>query len=90
MANTKKPRASKPKGELGYYTSKSGPAAAAKKAATKRFGSGASSLTLTIRETGTKREFKYRLTREKLATPYVSTIAGKQIVRKYATQCKAI
>jgi hypothetical protein len=77
-------------GTAGYYSSKSGPAAAAKKAANRRFTASSTTLTLTLRETGTDREFSYRLTRKKLPKPYVSTIAGKEIKRLYTTEVKAL
>ena len=77
-------------GTDGYYSSRSGPAAAAKKAATRRFTDGHNTITLTVRETGTEREFTYQLTREKLAKPFVSKIAGKEVVRRYVVKSKAM
>lgn len=76
-------------GTDGLYTSASGPAAAAKKAATKRFKKSAGAMiTITMRQTGSDREFTYHVKRVKLAKPFVSKIAGKEIVRKYATEIK--
>lgn len=76
-------------GTDGLYTSSQGPAAAAKKAATKRFKKSAGApITLTIRATGSDRLFTYHVKRVKLAKPFVSKIAGKEIVRKYETQIK--
>jgi hypothetical protein len=76
----------------GRYTSKSGPAAAAKKAASKRFGKGGSGnkLRLTVRETGTKSEFTYDATRIKLAKPVVRKIKGVTITSEYSVDVKAV
>ena len=76
-------------GTEGLYKSTSGPAAAAKKAATKRFKAAkVTTVTLTLRATGSDRLFTYTATRVKLAKPFVSTIAGKEVVREYATEVK--
>ncbi len=77
-------------GTDGKYTSRSGPMAAARKAATKRFSSEHTKLTLTIRETNKDREFTYECERKKLPTPYVATIGGKEIKREYITVVKAV
>lgn len=77
----------------GLYKSKSGPAAAAKKAASKRFQkakNGATSLTLTVRPTGSDREFSYEATRVKLDKPFVSQINGIKVVRKFAIIVKSV
>lgn len=76
----------------GRYSSKSGPAAAARKAASKRLGKneGAARLRLTVRETGTSREFTYDARRVKLEQPAVRIIGGKQIVSKYRVDVKAV
>ena len=77
------------KGESGgRYVSSSGPAAAARKAANRRLGHGVGKLTLTIRETGTSKEFTYKAERTKLATPYVRTINGKTVKSEYTTTVK--
>ena len=74
----------------GRYASKSGPAAAAKKAASKRFGKALHKLRLTVRETGTDREFTYDAHRVKLAKPLVRTINGKTIKTEYTVEVKAV
>ena len=75
----------------GRYKSASGPAAAAKKAATQRLraskGSG-SKVRLTVRQLGTDREFKYDATRVKLAKPVIRTIKGVTIKSEYAIDIK--
>lgn len=70
-------------GEQGRYSSKSGPAAAAKKAASRRFKSGQTSMSITLRQLGTDRTFSYTAKRTKLAKPFSSKIAGKTIVREW-------
>ncbi len=76
----------------GRYSSKSGPAAAAKKAASKRFqGSstgGKNKIRLTIRETGTNDEFTYDAERIKLDKPIVRKINGSTITSKYRIEVK--
>lgn len=76
-------------GTDGSYTSRSGPAAAASKAATKRFTSKVTAVKITVRETGTDKLFTYNIKRVKLPKPFVTVIKGKEIVRKYKTVCKA-
>jgi len=66
----------------GRYVSKSGPAAAARKAASKRFGSG-TSMRVTIRETSSDHEFTYDATRVKLPKPVVRTIAGVTVTSRH-------
>ena len=74
----------------GRYASRSGPAAAAKKAASKRFG-GKSSVRVTVRETGTDREFTYDAKRVKLAKPVViKSIAGVIVTSEYRVEVKAV
>ena len=75
-------------GTEGVYTSKSGPSAAARKAATKRFSAGHTSLRITVRERGTDNSFAYNVSRVKLPEPYVTEIAGKKITREYTTKIK--
>lgn len=77
-------------GTDGYYTSRSGPAAAARKAANRRFTSATTKIRITLRETGTQRTFTYDVTRVKLPKPYVSKIKGREIVRQFTTKCKAV
>jgi hypothetical protein len=81
-------------GELdGTYKSASGPAAAAKKAASVRFRkapASVKSIRLTIRQKKTKNTFTYDVTREKLPEPYVSVIAGEEVVREYEYHIKAV
>ncbi len=77
-------------GTEGRYTSRSGPMAAARKAATKRFSAQHTKLTLTLRETGKAREFQYECERKKLPNPYVQMIAGKEVKREYMTVVKAV
>ncbi len=73
----------------GRYASKSGPAAAAKKAASKRFGKSKSNqIRLTIRETGTADEFTYNAHRIKLDKPIVRKINGATITSKYRIEVK--
>lgn len=80
----------------GRYTSTTGPDVAARKAGAWRFSGQPASLTsirLTIRETtrGSARAlFTYDVTREKLKTPYVHEIDGKQIVHEYEFHVKAV
>jgi len=77
----------------GRYSSRSGPGAAAKKAASKRFskskGSG-SKLRLTVRENGTQREFTYDATRTKLAKPVVRKIGGVTVTSEYFISIAAV
>ena len=75
----------------GNYVSNSGPAAAAKKAASKRFGS-KMNMRLTIRETGTgtDREFTYDATRVNLPNPIVRNIGGVKVTSKYRVDVKAV
>jgi hypothetical protein len=77
-------------GKNGGRYKGSGPAAAAAKAANKRFTSAHTSITLTIREFGTYHTFSYRVVREKLPKPYVSVIKGREIVRKYKAVVHAL
>lgn len=74
----------------GTYRSRSGPAAAARKAANRRFGPGVEKIRISIRETKTSKEFTYDVERVKLPTPFVSTIDGKEIKREYTTKIKAV
>lgn len=78
-------------GDLGgCYRSKSGPAAAAKKAASKRFTSGVSSITLAIRLKGTDIVYRYQAKRVKLSKPVVQEYSnGKQVERKYVIDVHA-
>lgn len=73
----------------GRYTSKSGPAAAAKKAASKRFGV-KSTVRVTLRELGSDSEFTYDATRVKLPNPIVRKIAGVTVASKYRIDVKAV
>ena len=67
-------------GEIGgKYTSSTGPAVAAKKAASKRFKKGAMSMYLTIRESGSKKELKYQATRVKTADGYTIKVKGEKV-----------
>jgi len=74
----------------GRYSSKSGPAAAAKKAASKRFGKGGSRVTLTVRQLGTDRDFTYSATRTKLSVPVVRKIKGVTIKSEYMVKVKSM
>lgn len=77
----------------GRYSSKSGPAAAAKKAASQRFRGESNSkkgLQLTVRETGSDREFTYNARRVKLQAPFTRTINGKKIVSEYEVEVRAV
>ncbi len=74
----------------GRYSSKSGPAAAAKKAASRRFGKDNSDLRITVRETGTDREFSYVAKRVKLSKPVVREIGGKKITSLYKVEVKSV
>lgn len=76
--------------EEGRYTSRSGPASAARKAATKRFTNSTTKVRITVRETGTERTFTYDVQRVKLDKPFVSTIKGKTIKREFTTKIKAV
>lgn len=73
----------------GRYASKSGPAAAAKKAASKRFGT-KRSVRVTIRETGTDREFTYDATRVKLSKPVIRKIGGVTVTREFRVKVVAV
>ena len=78
-------------GEIGgRYASKSGPFAAAKKAANKRFSGDKTEMRLTIRETGTKNEFTYDAKRVQLSTPVVRKVGDTQITSKFKTDLKAV
>ncbi len=87
-------------GKVGTYSSKSGPAAAAKKAANKRFTAAHPKIRITIRQTGHKRLFTYDATRRKLNEPFVTIVKSKdkktgrvterEVVRKYKTTLKAV
>jgi hypothetical protein len=77
----------------GRYSSRQGPAAAARKAASQRFQSQTSTrktkITLTIRQLGSDKEFSYEAKREKLAKPVVRTISGQTVTSKYQILVKA-
>jgi hypothetical protein len=74
----------------GRYTSKSGPAAAAKKAASQRLRKGSGSkITLTVRQLGSDKEFKYEATRVKLAKPVVRKIKGVTVTSEYEIKIKS-
>ncbi len=75
----------------GRYSSLNGPAAAAKKAASKRFGT-KNSITITVKQTGVKniKEFTYEATRTKLRNPVERTINGKTIKYLYNVEVKAV
>lgn len=73
----------------GTYASKSGPAAAAKKAATRRFN-GKSKLRLTLRQLGTQKQFTYDCQRVKLAKPVMRKIKGATVTSEYETKVKAV
>jgi hypothetical protein len=85
-------------GEGGRYASARGPAAAAAKAASRRFGkaSGSAVLRITMRQLGTQRHFAYQATRERLAKPVVRTVVSPTtgntatVSSKYKTDVKAI
>jgi hypothetical protein len=79
-------------GTGGRYTSASGPAAAAKKAASQRLrgASGNNKVRLTVRQLGSDREFKYEATRVKLAKPVVRKIKGVTITSEYKIEIKAV
>lgn len=77
-------------GTSGYYSSKSGPSAAARKAANKRFTKSVTKIRITVRETGSDRTFTYDVQRVKLPKAFVSTIAGREIRREYTTKIKAV
>jgi hypothetical protein len=74
----------------GRYASKSGPAAAAKKAASKRFGKEGGKMRVTVRETGTDREFTYDATRVKLPKPIVRKIAGITVTSRYRVDVRSV
>jgi hypothetical protein len=76
----------------GTYASKSGPAAAAKKAATRRFDvkSNKYQLRLTLRQLGTQKQFSYECQRVKLPKPIVRNINGITVTSKFETKVKAI
>lgn len=77
----------------GRYSSRQGPAAAARKAASQRFQSQTSSkktkISLTIRQLGSDKEFSYEAKRVKLAKPVVRTINGQTVTSKYQIYIKA-
>jgi hypothetical protein len=73
----------------GRYSSRSGPAAAARKAASRRFGRDNSDIRLTVRETGTDREFAYVAKRVKLPKPVVREIDGKKITSLYKVEVRS-
>ena len=73
----------------GRYSSNTGPAAAARKAATRRFG-GASKLQITVRETGSDREYTYVARRVKLPKPFVRQIDGKSVTSEFKTNVVAV
>ena len=73
----------------GRYASKSGPAAAAKKAASKRFGT-KSKARVTVRELGSDREFTYDATRVKLPKPIVRKIGGKTVTSEYRVEVRSV
>lgn len=76
----------------GRYTSGSGPAAAARKAASQRLRgatSGTNKVRLTVRQLGSDREFKYEATRVKLAKPVVRKIKGVTVTSEYQVIVKA-
>lgn len=76
--------------ESGRYSSSCGPAAAAKKAASRRFTDKVTRLEITVRETGTDRTFTYTARRVKLARPVVRRVAGGREIRsEYVTEVKA-
>ena len=85
-------------GEGGRYASARGPAAAAAKAASRRFGkaSGSAVLRITMRQLGTQRHFAYQATRERLAKPVVRTVVSPTtgntatVSSKYKTDVKAV
>ncbi len=64
----------------GRYSSRQGPAAAARKAASQRLQTRTTQkktkITLTIRQLGTDKEFSYEAKREKLAKPVVRKLPG--------------
>jgi hypothetical protein len=74
----------------GRYASNAGPSAAAKKAASNRFGS-KNKMRITVRQTGSDREFTYDATREKLAKPVVRRITGVMVTTsEYRVLVKAV
>ena len=74
----------------GRYSSKTGPAAAARKAATRRFGGASTKLQITVRETGTDREFTYTAHRVRLPKPFVRQINGKNVTSEHKTEVVAV
>lgn len=75
----------------GRYSSKSGPATAAKKAASKRFGSSkSSSIRLTVREIGTDKEFIYDAEHIKLTKPVERKINGRTVTSQYRVEVKKV
>eukprot|EP00798_Chlamydomonas_sp_ICE-L_P008391 gene8391-18307_t len=77
-------------GEEGRYKGNGGPATAASKAASRRFGSN-NTIRVTVRELGTDKTFSYNATRVKLDKPFISTLQnGDTIERKFRTDVKAI
>ena len=69
--------------EDGRYASKSGPAAAAKKAASRRFKGDQTTMSITIRQLGSDKTFSYTAKRTKLAKPFVSRLGGKTVTREW-------
>lgn len=68
----------------GNYASKTGPASAAKKAASRRLPkTDGATMTLTVRELGSDKEFSYRATRKALKKPVVRVIKGVKIENKF-------
>lgn len=77
-------------GTTGRYSSTYGPAAAAKKAAKQRFTGSTNKVRITVRETGTEREFTYDVERKKLAEPKVRKIGNSEVRNMYEIKCKAV
>lgn len=75
--------------EVGRYSSKSGPAAAAKKAASKRFHGSDTQLLISIRQLGTKNVYTYIATRTRLDTPFISQVGNKIITRLWKINVSA-
>jgi hypothetical protein len=76
--------------ENGRYSSTNGPAAAAKKAATRRFTDRMRVLQVTVRETGTQKRFSYTATRTRLPQPLVRQFASGEVRTQYKIVLKAI
>lgn len=77
----------------GRYSSRQGPAAAARKAASQRLQSQSQTkktkISLTIRQLGSDKEFSYEAKRVKLAKPVVRNINGTTVTSKYHILIKA-